>query len=183
MAALLDHIGIKTAVPVIGHSFGGLVAYHMAARMPERVSRMVIVDIGTSLDEEGEFTRASAGVFPLREKLEERIGARLSPYLQNSIHRVEDGWCLNFEIEEFLLSVAALNGNHEQTWASSHCPALVIKGADSPLSDRKDLKAMALEHPDTSFMEIAGGHSVHIDAPDAFAAAVEEFLDQETCPS
>ncbi|GGO98936.1 MAG: alpha/beta hydrolase [Sphingomonas sp.] len=180
VAAMLDHIGITSAVPMIGHSFGGVVAYHMAARMPERVSRTVIVDIGTSLDEEGEFTRSWAGVFPLKEKLEERIGARLSPYLQNLIHRVEDGWRLNFEIEEYLLSVEALNGNHEHTWLSSHCPALVVKGADSPLSDRKELKAMALERPETSYIEIAGGHSVHIDAPDAFAAAVEEFLDRET---
>ncbi|MXO67033.1 alpha/beta fold hydrolase [Altericroceibacterium endophyticum] len=183
VSALLDHVGTDDAVPMIGHSFGGVVAYHMAAQMPEWVSRMVIVDIGTSLDEDSTFTRGWAGVFPLREDLEERIGPRLSPYLQNSIRRVEGGWRLDFEIEECLLSVAALNGDHAHIWTGSDCPALVIRGANSPLSTAEELKTMALRRPNTEFIEIAGGHSVHIDAPEPFAKAVHAFLRQGTALS
>ena len=176
VAALLDHVGIEGAVPVVGHSFGGVVAYHMAAQMPERVSKMVIVDIGTTLNEESDFARAWAGVFPRREDLEERIGPRLATYLQNSIRRVPTGWCLDFEIEEFLLSVAALNGNHEGIWTASHCPALVIRGANSALTTLEELSTMAARRPETDFTEITAGHSVHIDAPNRFAETVQEFL-------
>jgi pimeloyl-ACP methyl ester carboxylesterase len=41
--ALLDAHGLDRAT-VIGHSFGGLLAYYLAARHPERVERLVVID-------------------------------------------------------------------------------------------------------------------------------------------
>ncbi|MEV4099864.1 alpha/beta fold hydrolase [Nonomuraea sp. NPDC049649] len=43
VAALLDRHGAATAT-VIGHSLGGMVAYHLAMRHPERVARLVLED-------------------------------------------------------------------------------------------------------------------------------------------
>jgi pimeloyl-ACP methyl ester carboxylesterase len=40
---LMDALGLKS-VPVIGHSFGGLVAAEIAASMPERAKRLVLID-------------------------------------------------------------------------------------------------------------------------------------------
>ena len=42
---LLDHFGIDRAV-VLGHSWGGHVASNLAARFPDRVSRLVMIDGG-----------------------------------------------------------------------------------------------------------------------------------------
>ncbi|WP_346110646.1 alpha/beta hydrolase [Nonomuraea maheshkhaliensis] len=43
IAALLDHLGAARAA-VVGHSLGGVVAYHLAMRHPDRVARLVLED-------------------------------------------------------------------------------------------------------------------------------------------
>ncbi|WP_246502916.1 alpha/beta fold hydrolase [Nonomuraea muscovyensis] len=43
IAALLDHLGIARAT-VVGHSLGGVVAYVLAVRRPDRVERLVLED-------------------------------------------------------------------------------------------------------------------------------------------
>jgi pimeloyl-ACP methyl ester carboxylesterase len=40
---LFDHLGLKSTV-LVGHSFGGMLACEIAAAMPERVSRLVLID-------------------------------------------------------------------------------------------------------------------------------------------
>lgn len=42
--ALLDHLGIDTPVPLLGHSLGGLNACHLAATHPDRISALIDVD-------------------------------------------------------------------------------------------------------------------------------------------
>lgn len=180
VSALLDHIGIKKAVPIIGHSFGGVVAYLAASSIPERVANIVIVDIGVVLDDDDTFVRSWSGVFPRREALEEKLGERMAPYFQKSIRRVEGGWCLNFDPEEFLLSEHAINGDHWKTWRSSRCPALVIRGQNSPVTDENQLNEMAETRKKTKSVSIAAGHSVHIDKPSEFAEIVQNFLEKNS---
>ena len=45
LAGLLDHLGVDQ-VGVLGHSWGGHVAANLAARFPQRVSRLVMIDGG-----------------------------------------------------------------------------------------------------------------------------------------
>ena len=45
IAGLMDHLGEATAV-VLGHSWGGHIASNVAARFPERVSHLVMIDGG-----------------------------------------------------------------------------------------------------------------------------------------
>lgn len=40
---LMDRLQLK-AVPIVGHSFGGMVAAEIAAAMPERVARLALID-------------------------------------------------------------------------------------------------------------------------------------------
>ena len=47
---LLDHLGLDRAF-IGGHSFGGLLTYHIAAHHPERVRRCVIMDAPIEVDE------------------------------------------------------------------------------------------------------------------------------------
>lgn len=179
--ALLDQLGIKGPVPVLGHSFGGAVAYHLAAQRPDRVSALIIEEMAVELAIEGydpeAFVRQWEGTFQRREDLEERIGARLAPYFQDSIRRVEGGWAMNFGIEDYLLSELALEGEHWDTWLQSDMPALVIAGSDAGLYPVAHLRDMAERRQDTEFVEIKAGHSVHIDASAVFSERVRAFLE------
>lgn len=51
LAAILDHLDVASAV-VVGHSMGGAVAVTMAARHPDRVERLVLVDGGAPFSPE-----------------------------------------------------------------------------------------------------------------------------------
>lgn len=175
--ALLNHLGIAGPVPVIGHSFGGIVAYHMAAWHPERVASMVIVDIGVQInDDSSPFVAPWAGTYRLREELEAKLGPRLAPYLQRSICRHAEGWRLNFNIAEFLRSEQATNGDHWAVWLASQCPTLVIGGRTSRVCDPEHLKAMADRRARATLTMINAGHSVHVDAREEFAQACLQFL-------
>ena len=45
LLALLDHLGIDRAC-VVGHSFGGSIALHLAAKRPDRIAGVVLADTG-----------------------------------------------------------------------------------------------------------------------------------------
>lgn len=177
VTALLEHLSISEPVPVLGHSFGGIVAYHLAAAHPDRVSAMIIEDIGVNIqDDSTPYVTNWSGTFRLREALEEQLGPRLSPYLQKSIRRVEDGWTLNFDPTEFLVSERATNGNHWNVWLQSRCPALVVSGSESRVCDGAELQAMAERREGTAFAQLKAGHSIHIDDRPNFVETLRQFL-------
>lgn len=49
LVAVLDAAGVDRAV-VVGHSFGGLLALHLAAAAPERVAALVLLDPAVEID-------------------------------------------------------------------------------------------------------------------------------------
>ena len=77
---------------LLGNSLGGVNAYQFAARHPERVRALVIEDIGTEIGDDTDFALAWVGIFKTREELAERIGPRISPYLEDSFRQTQDGW-------------------------------------------------------------------------------------------
>jgi lipase len=61
--ATLDEQGLGRA-PVLGHSFGGAVALHLALLAPERVSGLILLDPGIELRPEVAAARAAAALTP-----------------------------------------------------------------------------------------------------------------------
>lgn len=177
--ALLSHLQIEEPVVLWGHSLGGMVAYRFAATSPQRVRALIIEDIGVIHHGEGaSFVLEWAGVYPTREALEEKIGARLAPYLEKSIHHTAAGWTLMFEPTEMMLSEHALAGDDWKLWLASACPALVLHGDESRVSDAAELLEMAKRRPNTEYVSIGGaGHSIHIDKPAETIRVVRDFLD------
>lgn len=58
--AVLDELGLAR-VPVLGHSFGGAIALHMARTAPERVDRLVLLDPAMGLDADDMLEAAESG--------------------------------------------------------------------------------------------------------------------------
>lgn len=175
LLALFTHLGLTQAV-LLGNSLGGVNAYQFAARHPERVTALIVEDIGVVIDTDTSFTLAWAGTFPSREALAERIGARLLPSLEASFRETADGWRLAFDPHELLTSQQQLYGDHWADWLGSTCPALLIRGRESRVTVPSQIDDMAARRPNTRLVTLEGGHVIHQDDPDGFARVVREFL-------
>ena len=57
------------------------------------------------------------------------------------------------------------------------CPTLLVRGAESPVLRPEVAREMMAAIPNCEFVEIPGaGHSIGLDNPAAFDAALREFL-------
>jgi esterase len=175
MEALFHHLGLEHAV-LLGNSLGGVNAYEFAARHPERALALVIEDIGVELSGDLPPMTGWAGTFAKKEELENQVGGRMLPYLQQSFRQTSGGWRLAFEPHHMILSQASLAGDHWSDWLASSCPALLIRGSDSRVTTAAHLEQMATRRANTQLCTLDGGHIVHHDNPTAFAKAVRVFL-------
>jgi len=178
LEALLDHVGIAEPVVLLGNSLGGVNAYQFAGRDPARVRALIIEDIGAEVASDAGFVLNWSGTFATREQLAEKIGPRLAPYLADSFRHTAAGWQLAFEPREMLISQDHAAGDHWPDWLASDCPALLIRGADSPLTTEAELAAMASQRAQTQLAVLKAGHVVHVDAFEEFSVVVERFLEE-----
>jgi pimeloyl-ACP methyl ester carboxylesterase len=178
---------------VIGHSFGGVVAYMYAARHSGGVVRLVVVDIGpppegTALPPpRGPFARLQHVFADPDEYL--HLARRLDPdareeelrhgTLHNLVRQPDGRWALRWDAAlraaDFELPLPDLS----EQWAALRalaCPTLVIRGQHGTFP-REHAERMVSAIPDARLIEIAAaGHSVHWGNPDAFCSAIREFL-------
>jgi pimeloyl-ACP methyl ester carboxylesterase len=106
----------------------------------------------------------------------ERIGAGMLPYLQDSFRLTPAGWRLAFDPQDMIASQANLAGDHWEDWLASKCPALLIRGRNSLVTNPEQIAWMAARRENTILRTLDGGHVVHSDNPDGFAQEVQSFL-------
>jgi esterase len=177
LAALLTHLNLNAPVVLLGNSLGGVNAYQYAARQPERVRAMIIEDIGVEIhDSIHGMMEGWGGIFKTPEQLAERLGPRLTPYLKDSFRQVEGGWRLAFDPEDMVKSQAGIRGDHWNDWLRSDCPALVIRGSESRVTQQEHCEEMAHRRPNTRLQVLEGGHVLHGGNPAAFEKVLKEFL-------
>lgn len=175
VAAFHRHLGVG-AVAVLGHSLGGVNAYQFAARHPDRVSALVVEDIGAVVDSDWSFTTRLPGVTPSREALVAALGAT-APYLECSFRQTAQGWGFSFGIADTVASQKALNGDHWNDWISVSCPTLLVRGTRSDELSADHANEMAARRAGrVRLAELPAGHVVHHDAPAQFAETVIGFL-------
>ncbi|WP_327669215.1 MULTISPECIES: alpha/beta hydrolase [unclassified Streptomyces] len=173
-ATVLEHLEIDNAV-VLGHSLGGVNAYQLAARRPELVDALIVVDIGAEVDDELSFSLGWPHRAPTRAKLLEELGPSAS-FLTDAVREHTDGWGLAFDPKDMNASQQHLNGDHWDDWLAGNCPALLIRGDRSMVLSAEHAKDMADRRPCTQLVELPAGHTVHETVPAEFAAAVRGFL-------
>lgn len=171
----LTHLHLAK-VTLLGHSLGGVNAYQFAARHPDSVNALIIEDIGPTVKADASFVCSWAGSFPTKEALEERVGSRLFPYVQDSIRNDRSGWHLAFDPKDMVVSQNCLNGDHWKDWLASRCPALVIRGAQSTITTQEELQQMSEKRHNTQLVTLAGGHVVHKDNQTEFSTVLADFL-------
>lgn len=173
-ASVLAHFGVTDAV-VLGHSLGGINAYQLAARRPDLVSALVVVEIGTEVHGDLSFCLAWPDRAPTREALEDELGDS-AYYLVDAIRAYPDGWGLAFAPEDMVTSQEQANGEYWDDWLSSDCPALLVHGIRSGVLSARHAEEMMERRPRTQLVQLPAGHTVHETDPTGFAAAVRAFL-------
>ncbi|WP_455427386.1 esterase [Dryocola sp. LX212] len=180
----LDEYGIEKAI-VIGHSMGGKVAMTLTSIAPERIDKLVLIDIApvdyhvrrhdeifaaiNTVSEAGIKTRTQAAAL-MREHIKEE------GVIQFLLKSFADGvWKFN---------VPVLWNQYEQivgwqTLPACDLPALFIRGGDSPYVDESHREALLSQFPKARAHVVAGaGHWVHAEKPEAVLRAIHRFIDE-----
>jgi pimeloyl-ACP methyl ester carboxylesterase len=190
---VVDALGLERIV-LIGHSMGGMNAMTFAARHPERVRALVLVDVGPEVSVDGarevglfvagpyELESLDAWVehthryYPWRSK--ERIRARL----EVSLRATPSGGLAKQYDERFRAGfggVAEARDSLAEVGAALRCPTLLVHGGASPVLTREMAERFAAAARSVELVTIEGaGHSVAGDKPEEFLKVVSSFLDR-----
>jgi pimeloyl-ACP methyl ester carboxylesterase len=182
----VDALGLARFV-LVGMSMGGRNAIVYTARHPERVERLVIVDIGPEPPPPSPPRRDAPedpGVFDSVSQVADFLRAQ-DPYppedyrqevARHSVRQRPDGrW-------EWKWAPGLLRGwggewDHWADLRAIPCPTLVVRGAESPVLPRPLAERMVQALRDGRLVEVErSGHAVQEDNAPALIAAVREFL-------
>ncbi len=182
-AAVLDRLGIARAV-VCGLSMGGYAAFELVRRHEPRVRGLVLAD--TSAAPDTDLAQAAREAFA-RNALtqgESWVANELLPKLLAAPAEPET----EAKVKEIILESSpeavaaaqrgmALRGDSRPLLGAVSVPTCVIVGEKDGLTSPAEAREMARQIPRAQQVEIAGaGHLSNLDRPDAFNAAMADFL-------
>jgi pimeloyl-ACP methyl ester carboxylesterase len=188
--AFVRELGLKQFA-LLGLSMGGRNAYTYTALHPEEVERLVIVDIGpeivpagaqriqTGVQAPDTFDDTEEAVRRAREANPRPPDAELRHRILNNLKQTDDGrWTWRYD--KALRTGSRPRPDPETVWpllARITCPTLLVRGAESDVLSRETAARMVETIPNCRLVEVPdSGHSVPLDNPPGFLAAVQQFL-------
>ena len=183
---LMDHLNLNEAI-ILGHSMGGKVAIKLAQEHPNRVSKLIVADIGPKFypvhhqDVLAALREVPVEKLDLRTEAESYMLKHLSEpnvrqFLMKSLYRAERGsfaWRFNLDaieqnIEQVGKALEELDFEGE---------TLFIRGGNSNYILDEDWPDIKLLFPNAYLATIDGaGHWLHAEKPNEFVDAVKDFL-------
>lgn len=181
----LDALGLG-AVTLVGHSMGGKTAMLLACRHPERVSRLVVVDIAprdyfwpahrasfAAMNELDLRDLRSRGEAELR--FESRVPSEPTrKFLATNLERGDDGqwsWLINLPV--LTTALPRLEANPLAPGDTFPGPALFLSGERSNYVEPGDHADIRRRFPQAEIRVLSGcGHNPHMEARAAFVSAV-----------
>ena len=194
IAAFVDHLGPPT-IHLVGLSLGGIVAMTYAGMFPEKVSKLVLVDIAPELSGVGveRLTKSTTGYPDSFDSLDAAVAWALTDYLWAGetvlkedlamrLYQRDDGmWVWKVDLNLFSPSNRARwAAEAPKRWAyfaQIDCPVLEVRGEISDLVSDEIIGRMKEINPLAHWIDIAeAGHNVIADQPRAFVDATLPFL-------
>jgi len=182
---LCNDLGLEELI-LVGHSMGGKVAMHVAAKNEDLLEKLVIVDMGTkeypmhhdhileginavTLDNVSARSEAEKQMDPFIES------EGIKQFLLKNLYWKEKGqlsWRMNVQVleREMAKILGAFQADEILT------PTLFIRGAMSNYILDEDISSLELQFPDIEMETIENaGHWVHAEAPNEFLEALLGF--------
>ena len=184
---LLIHEGVGSTF-LLGHSMGGKTAMQFALSYPEKVDKLIVVDIGMKAyppqhDKIFEALFAlKLSLYKTRPELDAALSEQINDYavrqlLLKNVARDEDGqfkW--KIDIETIHKNYKSINAAIEFPKPFEK-PTLFIKGSKSVYIREEDITQIKFIFPLVQFSVVENaGHWVHAEAPREFAEIGMEFL-------
>ncbi|WP_374000745.1 alpha/beta fold hydrolase [Bdellovibrio bacteriovorus] len=193
---IVDELGWDQFV-LVGHSMGGRNVMNFASRFPERVSQLVIEDIGPEANPQAHeyyeyllnlvpapfATRAEAKRYFFEDfvktaKTREDILVMANYFYSNMTEQPNGTVDWRFSKKGIIDSV--LLGRTDERWdevKSLKMPTLLVRGANSKELSQENYDKMLASNPMIKGVVIPGaGHWVHSDQPQAFTEALKMFV-------
>ena len=193
LGAVIEARGLERFT-LIGHSLGGIVSMLYASRHPERVKRLVLVDIsagrppvpeGTDLTRvtetapPGDFDSIEAASSYLKSTLSRAPADLVDESARHGMRRTGSGR-YTWKYDPAILQRRRPPSPGVDLWETAAriaAPTLLQYGSESKVVDAELAARMAQTVPRCAVERIEGaGHALFTDRPDAFAESIERFL-------
>ncbi|MCY4366077.1 MAG: alpha/beta hydrolase [Chloroflexi bacterium] len=193
LAGFVEALGLDKFV-LVGHSMGGRNSMAYAGQNPDRLEKLVIVDVGPVLDSRGS-NRIADEIRNVPEEFDsfedvfnyqnaqnrfasEEVMRRRVQYSTKELPNGKIGWKYDAVIREQRRNNTVPPA--DDLWPSLPkitCPSLIVRGAETDLLASDTAQQMLETIPNSQMVEIPqAGHMVFEDNPADFIAAVKEFL-------
>jgi pimeloyl-ACP methyl ester carboxylesterase len=187
IAALLDRLGLDEVV-LAGLSMGGQIVMEFYRLLPERVRALVLADTSPKADTaDGRRARNDAADRLLREGMEpyanEVLPKMIAPANITALPAVAEHVLRMMRRTPPAGAAAALRGRAERPdyvamLATVTVPTLVVVGRDDVFTPISEAEPIAERVPQATLAVIDGAaHMPNLERPDAFNAALADFLD------
>ena len=166
---------------LLGHSLGGVNAYHYAAET-KNVHKLIVEDIGTEVDSSNEFILGFPREFRSLSEVQvafEQAEMAFSPYFIESIRYDGTKWKFQFNYEDMVASQKEMNGQHWSQWEKVECPILLMHGRNSWACTTSNMQEMARRNKHARLIIYDdAAHSLHDDQRERFCSDVKVFLNE-----
>ena len=183
---LIDHLQLDKVI-LIGHSMGGKTAMKMTALQPQRVEKLIVIDIAPVANSSAGHDDVFCGLFAVK-KAQPQTRQQAKPILETEIAdpSVVQFMLKSFEptsSEYFRFNLTALFEHYAELmdWQEvyANTPTLFIKGGLSSYIKPEYTETILKQFPNATSFTINGcGHWVHAEKPDFVIRAIDRFLNK-----
>lgn len=188
----IDALGLDRIV-LMGLSMGGNNAYLFAAAHPDRVDRLVVLDIGPEVAAEGlqriaasidagvVFASEEDALAQARAANPRPSDATLRQRVTHNLRPLPDG-TLTFKWDMALRAGGPARNDHTveerwDAWRAVCCPVLLVRGGDSDILAVETAERMLKENHQATLAVVPDcGHSITLDNPEGFLEALKPWL-------